>query len=1155
MSMQCKASLAWNLGFSPDLCGRVEIDIDDRTLDQIVSDVLPGVDRKTVRINGFEILPENLRKVRLNRASPTPLAVTVHRAPADIGTAIVTGSTAKAGATALTTVQLLTAAAINFVVGLALQLVVNALSPKPATRPEGETGNDQTASLDSNVLDVNNPLPRVFGTHRVFPPLIVHPLTEIIGNDEYVEAVMALAGPHRIDQVYSGDALLWDRASGVSEMPDVAIEVSEGLPTSALTSLVGRQSYTDTTPKQLSAHTLQDGSFTQLQPAAGAAYPRVNASAFGNGVYVVTGSDGTFRSTNGIDFTRVDSVSGNEVIWDGSKFIRVGSSNLAASSPDGLTWTSIPSLSSQFTFFTLAPPAIDTVAFVNGVYLAGGERGRIARSLDGVTWTTITSPFSGTGPLNMPDSTVRGFAASPTRMIAVASNWEIAVSTNNGASWSLTFDMGADIAAVVWNGTRFVAMTFDGFVSESTDGVNWDAPTRWVTGGAGMNAMIFAGGRIIAGGKNGSIGTSTTGLTWVSQPGLASTSWGTAEVSSLLYDGVNYFAYGPRTGDSALPAATSPTGVTWSHSLTSFDASVPEWHTFATREAPDQFWLALNAPSGLYDGDTITQFIRVPIRIQMRQRGATVWENLPEIHWQDRKTTLVRGTIKFIWGAFPPAPVPPAQYGFVFGSPRTQSQAAAPAAAAWSTSAYWGDTGAYTFTTSANVGTLNHVRLMEDSAEFWLDPAVYPKGRYEFRVKKGFAIQASNFVASSYTISGAVKDPFWYQSSPAPSIAESQENRNADVYVIRSSSVWEEHPTPDITDMAVITIRAKNQQMPAIHCTASGYALDWDGTGWNTLTISDNPAVQFRSILNSTIASDPVPPALIDDDTILAWRSHCISRGYKVNAVLQDSSTKTALDVIAGCGYALPIQSERWGISHERDRSAEAVVQVFTPANSRNFQYKKAFERFTDALRVQYRDADENYEPREEIVFAPTSAAPSPRIEQVEYVGLTLLPEVTQRANYDLQQRVSRATVYSLEADIDAMVCRRGDLVVVQSDVLTGQAVAGYLAGKTVAAGLVATLLLDAAVDLGAGPNIVVVRGLDGTIRTASVAEVSTTTSTLTLTSPMVDSVDIDAGALVTAGQGGRGIKRLIVTDIQPGQDFVCTVLMADEAPELLALI
>lgn len=1149
-----KANVAWNFGFSPSMCGRKAIEIDGRSLSEVFAELpLPHeFDRRgVVRINDMGIPRHLWPRVSLNNNSLVPLAVTLHMAPRDPGTAIV-ATTAK-GATAAA----LTAAAINFVIGLALQLIVNALT-KPAERPEVEKGQDNISSLDSNVLDTNNPLPRVIGTHRVFPPLIVHPLVELRKEDEYVEAVMALAGPHKIDEVYSGEALLYDRVSGVSEMDGVEIQVREGFTTDDPVTTVIRQSYTDETRYEMSAHSFVSDSFTVLESSNATLKDALN------------------------------------VVWDGTQFVAVRrNSNQIMTSSDGVAWS----------VSAAAPQNLYSVKYVNGLLVVLGDRNYIGSSADGgATWQASYGPFgtntvrdigwSGTQYVmsqgsrrayyspTLPtaswtlsnlgstgyafNSTVLGVETNGSTVILVGENGGNAISTDGGvtyvssngirAIWG-TVEPANDVKDIATNGTTYVITggSTSGRVATSTDGITWT--NRTLPGWTGVTSRVeWAGGQFVIVGDAGQVATSPDGITWTRSTTLASTPWGASTIQGIAWDGTKYVVVGTSSS-----TASSTDLVNWSFSPQASGSALPEWHTVATREAPDEFWVQLSLPSGLYDGDDPLKFIRVPFRVQMRQRGATVWENLPEVHLQSRRGTQVKATIKIQWGDFPGKVTPPASYGWVFGSPRTQAQGLAPANPAWATSAYWGDTGAYSYTTSAVVGTMDNVRLVEDIAEFWLDPAIYPKGRYEFRVKRGYAIQASTFLVASYMTNiapAAVRDPFWYLDLAAgATIVESQENRTSTSYITRVSSVWNEHPTPITGDMTIIAIRAKNQQMPAIHCTASGWVNDWDGAGWNTLTTTSNPAPHFRYLLNSSIASDPLPTTMIDDTSIVAWRAHCAAKGYECNVVLQDTATKTALDMVAGNGFALPIQSETWGVSWERDRSAEAVVQIFTPANSKNFGFKKGFARFTDALRCQFRDANQNYEPREEFVAAVGGNTVTPRVEQKEYAGLVTSTEVTRRAGYDLAEQKFRTVFYTLDADADAIVCRRGDLVMVQSDVLTGVASTGYVSAKTTAAGNITSLTFDRAITLGAGPNVIAVRGYDGTILTATVAEVSITTDTLTLTSALADSAEVDDGALVMAGEGGKTWRRLIVTDITYQADYVATVTLADEAPELLALI
>ena len=1160
-------SIAWNLGFSPALTGRCRVDFDDRSLEEIISDLpLPYEfkSRGVLRINEFEINRRNWGRMRLNADSQVPLAVTLHLAPRDPGTAIV-AATSKTGLAAT-----LTAAAINFVIGLALQLVVNALTGKPASGDDASLNKDKdrTSSLDANVLDINLPLPRVIGTHRVFPPAIVHPLVELIQEDEYVEAVFALAGPHKIDKVYAGDALLFDRVSGVSEVEGVSIAVLEGLPSDGAVGTVIRQSYTDDTRQELSSHTFVEDSYTELGSKSSSLETAYDV-IWDGAKFIAVSSNGILTSADGKNWAFVATGLSSrpaQVHYDGVMYYVVGSSGPGALhvSADGSNWTQQTSMYKFLSYTTGGSSGGTYYQDANAVASASpgnvvvvGDKGAIAKSSNsGTTWTRVGGLASSTGP------NLNAIAYGAGKYVAVGANGTVVTSTN-GTTWvtqsslsTIGWAAGADAYSIIWNGAKFVVGGEDGYVATSADGITWtNSPslrgTAWgVT--AEVNAITWSGTQFLAVGDTGRAATSPDGVTWTYQAGLKATTWGASNAYGVAWSGSTYTVVG-----ADIVSPTSTDGVSWSYDITFVSASLPNWHTYSTREAPDEFWVQVNAPSGLYDGDDVTQYIRVPFRVQMRKRGDVAWQNLPEVHLQSRNAGQVKGTLKFIWGVMPAAPTPPSDFGWVYGAARTRSQASSPASAAWSTSPYWGDTGAYNYTTSTVAGSVANVSLKKDYAEFWLDPSVFPKGRYEFRIKRGYTINKANFVASGYTIGGAIRDPFWYYMSVTmrAAISEDQENRMSQVYTTRASSVWNEHPTPVTGDMAIIAIRAKNQQLPAIHCTASGMVYDWDGAGWNTFTTSSNPAPHYRYLLNNAHSTDPLPTAMIDDTSIVAWRAHCAAKGYSANMVIQDGSMKTALDKVAGCGYALPVQSEVWGVTWERDRSSEPVVQVFTPANSRNFSYKKGFARFTDGIRAQYRDGSDNYESREEIVFNAGANTTTPRLEQTDYVGLTTSAEVTLRATYDLKEKQSRNVFYTLEADADAIVCRRGDLVVVQSDVLTGQAVAGSLVSKVVAAGAVTSLTLDGAVELGAGPNAVVIRGLDGTIYSASISEVSVTTNLLTITSVLADSPEIDDGCVVSAGKSGVSYKRLIVTGIAPGENLSCTLSMADEAPELVALI
>lgn len=92
-------------------------------------------------------------------------------------------------------------AALSATVALVGSLAVQALipPPKPKLADLGGLGNTSpTLSLTGirNQLAPYAPVPRVYGTHRIFPPLAAAPFTEIVGSDQYQRLLFCLGyGP------------------------------------------------------------------------------------------------------------------------------------------------------------------------------------------------------------------------------------------------------------------------------------------------------------------------------------------------------------------------------------------------------------------------------------------------------------------------------------------------------------------------------------------------------------------------------------------------------------------------------------------------------------------------------------------------------------------------------------------------------------------------------------------------------------------------------------------------------------------------------------------------------------------------------------------------------------------------------------------------
>jgi hypothetical protein len=628
-------------------------------------------------------------------------------------------------------------------------------------------------------------------------------------------------------------------------------------------------------------------------------------------------------------------------------------------------------------------------------------------------------------------------------------------------------------------------------------------------------------------------------------------------------------------------------GVRYDTTLKIEDA-VPQWHQLVTRDSPDEFWISLGFPSGLSKPANAADR-DIAFRVRFRLQGASTWINAPELH-VSRDASLLSPFAKEIrlkWGTFPTVPAdPPDSTGatngwiYAFKHVPTQSGLTPAGIGGWDADASFslgaGNDLLSSVTAAANTSNVTNIELFADRAIIYLDPATFPQGVYEVQVIRSWSYLRSGLTASTYVYAGNTYDLFGYSTSSGFNIiGENVVGVYDKVTVDRVASVWLQNPIQS-SDFATISVRVTKRALGQVSVLASGYVADWDGSGWNTITTTSNPAPHFRDVLGGVLGGSPLPATLIDDSGLLAWRTACTSLGYECNAVLEGKTYVDALNLIAACGYATLRASETWGIVRDRDRSADAPVQIFTPRNMRNFVWTKAFTRQPTGFRVSYINAALGYIKDELIVFADDVNQDATYLESITYDGLTTAAEVTARAQHDLLQGQKRLTFYSGECDLDALVCQRGDLVGVQHDTLSAKAGFARIKSVQTASGNVTGLTFEGTtpVDTESGifvtphlftsPHIfslgsrtgVAIRLLGGAgilvkeIVGASNDELPTVTFAMPFADP--GHAQLDADCLCAIGPLGSEMRRLLVYDIDPKPaDFTATLTFVDEAPEL----
>ncbi len=96
------------------------------------------------------------------------------------------------------------------VVGIGGALALNALVPPPRPKLGALSGADPSSAYAltgvSNNLTPYGRIPRVYGRHRMYPPLAIRPYTEIVGNQQFMRMVFCFGyGPLDLSDVRIGD--------------------------------------------------------------------------------------------------------------------------------------------------------------------------------------------------------------------------------------------------------------------------------------------------------------------------------------------------------------------------------------------------------------------------------------------------------------------------------------------------------------------------------------------------------------------------------------------------------------------------------------------------------------------------------------------------------------------------------------------------------------------------------------------------------------------------------------------------------------------------------------------------------------------------------------------------------------------------------------
>ncbi|MDR1588292.1 MAG: hypothetical protein LBS57_12615, partial [Treponema sp.] len=312
-------------------------------------------------------------------------------------------------------------------------------------------------------------------------------------------------------------------------------------------------------------------------PAANTGFNRnpIYALAYGSGKHLAAGGGGNLSySRDGDTWTNIPpgaAVTQSKFSQDGEvrsiaygngTFYAAGKKAQISFSGDGQNWTGY----SENIFDNSL--SINAVIYGGGKFLAAGEGGRMMYMTDDGGWTGVYETHFGSDTIR---ALAWGTSAAGERYVAGGDGpggtgklcW-----SGDGITWTHAADIGKSVNGLAWGNGAFVAVSNEGKIYRSGNGVNWDEKYA-VPGGTGLLSVAYGSGTFIAAGHNGAALKSIDGgYTWTPMT-IASFSTGD-QIFCAAYSGGRFFLAGnsypaveggEASGNSRLVAAYFKPGV------------------------------------------------------------------------------------------------------------------------------------------------------------------------------------------------------------------------------------------------------------------------------------------------------------------------------------------------------------------------------------------------------------------------------------------------------------------------------------------------------------------------------------------------------------------------------------------------------------------
>jgi hypothetical protein len=236
--------------------------------------------------------------------------------------------------------------------------------------------------------------------------------------------------------------------------------------------------------------------------------------AYGNGRFVAIANNlqGTITtgitavSTDGINWTNYQDTTSPRysfgTITYGNGIFLANRRYQFFSSTDGINWTSISDV---------APDTIDSVVYTGDRFVAVFSNSDVNVSTDGITWVRKPSATFDNMDWRLAANGTTIIALGTERRSQTGSSLGCKVSTDDGETWTdgnVSNLTGHYWKAITYDSTQFIAISSDGYISTSANGLTWTNPVyNSNLGNNSWRCLAYGNSKLVAVGSTGYVST------------------------------------------------------------------------------------------------------------------------------------------------------------------------------------------------------------------------------------------------------------------------------------------------------------------------------------------------------------------------------------------------------------------------------------------------------------------------------------------------------------------------------------------------------------------------------------------------------------------------------------------------------------------------